>query len=224
LSTDTSDKTIQTRSAGDIPARIGFFAMPGSKGAVLPDGASDAERFAAAKKALEAVLFAAGGTVTNDKLSEALGLDADTVDLLCAELASDCEGRGIQLLSLGDRRQLCTREEYEPYIKVALGVRAPGGLSQSSLEVLAIIAYNQPATRVFVEQVRGVDSAYAITTLLERELIECVGKLDMPGRPNLYATTSAFLRCFGISSLDELPKPEIMKSDSTEPYSETRSE
>lgn len=148
-----------------------------------------------------------------DRLAEALGLDAGTVDRLCAELAADCEGRGIQLLSLGDKRQLCTREEFEPYIKVALGMRAPGGLSQSSLEALAVIAYNQPATRVFVEQVRGVDSAYAITTLLERGLIECVGKLDVPGRPNLYATTTDFLRCFGISSLDELPEPEAMKSD-----------
>mgnify|MGYP000908853509 CR=1 FL=1 len=164
------------------------------------------------KRALEAILFAAGGAVSLEKLSETLGLDIDTVNRLCDALAADCEGRGIQLLSLGDRRQLCTREEFEPYIKNALGVRAAGGLSQSALEALAIIAYNQPATRVFVEQVRGVDSAYAITTLLERGLIECVGKLDVPGRPNLYATTTNFLRCFGISSLDEMPKPDITGS------------
>ncbi|MGI5872971.1 MAG: SMC-Scp complex subunit ScpB [Bacillota bacterium] len=164
-----------------------------------------------AKRALEAILFTAGAPVTLDKLAEALGLDIATVDRLCDELSRDCENRGIQLLSLGDRRQLCTREEFEPFVKTALGMRTPGGLSQSALEVLAIIAYNQPATRVFVEQVRGTDSSYAISTLLERGLIECVGKLDVPGKPNLYATTPDFLRCFGISSLDELPDIEALR-------------
>lgn len=164
-----------------------------------------------AKRALEAILFAAGTPVSLDKLSEALGLDIATVVGLCDELARDCENRGIQLLTLGDRRQLCTREEFEPYVKAALGMHSPGGLSQAALEVLAIIAYNQPATRVFVEQVRGTDSSYAISTLIERGLIECVGKLDVPGKPNLYATTPDFLRCFGISSLDELPDIEALR-------------
>ncbi len=164
-----------------------------------------------AKRALEAILFAAGTPVALDKLAEALGLDIATVERLCDELARDCDNRGIQLLSLGDRRQLCTREEFEPYVKTALGMRTPGGLSQAALEVLAIIAYNQPATRVFVEQVRGTDSSYAISTLIERGLIECVGKLDVPGKPNLYATTPDFLRCFGISSLDELPDIEALR-------------
>lgn len=164
-----------------------------------------------AKRAIEAILFAAGTPVPVGKLADALGLDINTVENLCDELARDCETRGIQLLSLGDRRQLCTKEEFEPYIKAALDMRTPGGLSQSALEVLAIIAYNQPTTRVFIEQVRGTDSSYALNTLIERGLIECVGKLDVPGKPNLYATTPDFLRCFGISSLDELPDIDALR-------------
>ncbi|HHW23885.1 MAG TPA: SMC-Scp complex subunit ScpB [Clostridiales bacterium] len=164
-----------------------------------------------AKRAIEAILFAAGAAVPLEKLAEAVGIDIKTTSALCDELALECENRGIQLLSLGDRRQFCTKEEYEPYIKAALGVRPPGGLSQAALEVLAIIAYNQPTTRVFVEQVRGTDSSHAITTLLERGLIECVGKLDVPGKPNLYATTPEFLRLFGLSSLDELPAIDALR-------------
>jgi segregation and condensation protein B len=111
-----------------------------------------------------------------------------------------------------DSCQLCTDELYERQVKTALGMRHGGALSSSSMETLAIIAYNQPATKSFIEQVRGVDSTYAITTLCEKQLIEVVGRLDVPGKPNLYATTETFLRCFGLSSLEELPKTEVLES------------
>ena len=116
--------------------------------------------------------------------------------------------RGIQLLILGNACQLVTKEVYADYVKAALGVRDGGNLSKASLETLAIIAYNQPATRSYVEQVRGVDSSYSIGVLLEHELIEEKGRLDVPGRPRLYGTTEAFLRTFGLSTPDELPPLE----------------
>ena len=116
--------------------------------------------------------------------------------------------RGIQLLILGNACQLVTKEVYADYVKAALGVRDGGNLSKASLETLAIIAYNQPATRSYVEQVRGVDSSYSIGVLLEHELIEEKGRLDVPGRPRLYGTTEAFLRTFGLSAPDELPPLE----------------
>lgn len=202
MTTDTQDSLMITPD--ETPAQSGEEMPQPSEG-----GVSICCGFA--KRAIEAILFAAGVPVHLDKLAQALDLDRKTVEGICEELARDCKSRGIQLLSLGDRRQLCTKEEFEPYIKSALGMRSPGGLSQSALEVLAIIAYNQPATRVFIEQVRGTDSSHAIATLLERGLIECVGKLDVPGKPNLYATTSDFLRCFGISSLDELPALDALR-------------
>ena len=109
------------------------------------------------------------------------------------------------LLAFNDCCQLCTKEEYLPYIREALGIRRNGNLSNSSIETLAIIAYNQPVTRSYVDTVRGVDSSYAVSSLLERGLIEAKGRLDAPGRPMLYGTSPDFLRCFGLYSLDELP-------------------
>ena len=108
-----------------------------------------------------------------------------------------------------DSCQLCTREAYAAEIKTALGIRRGGKLSQSLLEVLAVVAYNQPTTRAFVDTVRGVDSSYAVSALLEKGLIEPCGKLDAPGRPTLYRTTTDFLRVFGIDSLMELPVVQV---------------
>ena len=116
------------------------------------------------------------------------------------------------LLTFDDTCQLCTKEQYLPCIKDALGIRKGGNLSASSLEVLAIIAYNQgirPVTRAFVDMVRKVDSAYIVTSLCEKNLIEPCGRLDAPGRPHVYRTTSTFLRCFGIESLEQLPYVEL---------------
>ena len=109
-----------------------------------------------------------------------------------------------------DTCQLTTKETYAPYIREALGIRRGGNLSASSMEVLAIVAYNQPVTRSFVDLVRGVDSSYAVTSLLDKGLIEAAGRLDAPGRPMLYVTTDKFLRVFGLNSLDELPETEAL--------------
>lgn len=163
---------------------------------------------------LEACLFAAGHPVTYEKLAEALSLSVST----CKEVIeqwkavynnTDAFPRGILLVTFPDSCQLCTREEYGDFIKVALGIRRNGRLSQSLLEALAVVAYNQPVTRTFVDTVRGVDSSYAMNALVEKNLIEPCGKLDAPGRPTLYRTTPDFLRVFGLESLRELPSVQV---------------
>ncbi len=165
--------------------------------------------------AIEAILFAAGHPVTYEKLAEVLDLFEsqvrDKVFAFAEEYNKD-EKKGIMLLTFDDKCQLCTKEQYLPCIKDALGIRKGGNLSASSLEVLAIIAYNQnirPVTRAFVDMVRKVDSAYIVTSLCEKNLIEPCGRLDAPGRPHVYRTTSTFLRCFGIESLEQLPYVEL---------------
>lgn len=158
---------------------------------------------------LEAILFAAGHPVAYTKLAEIFEI---SVSILKEKVAAFAESynnatpeRGILLLTYDDSCQLCSRQKFLPHIRTALGIRRSGTLSNSSIEVLAIIAYNQPVTRAYVDAVRGVDSAYAVSSLLERNLIEAVGRLDAPGRPMLYGTTADFLRCFGLSSLSDLP-------------------
>lgn len=167
------------------------------------------------EQAIEAILFAAGHPVTYDKLGEVLGYYGSHIKkkvLAFAERYNNDQNRGIMLLAFENTCQLCTREDYLPYIKNALGIRRGGNLSGSSLEVLAIIAYNQPTTRAFVDDVRGVDSTYIMSSLLEKNLIEVCGRLDVPGRPNLYRTTASFLRCFGIETLEQLPYVEIQRA------------
>lgn len=162
--------------------------------------------------AIEAILFAAGYPVKYEKLSEVLGLSPKEIKLLTENMAvginAENSSRGLNLLIFEDSCQLCTKERFAPYIREALGIRRGGNLSASSLEVLAIVAYNQPVTRAFVDAVRGVDSSYAVTSLTDKGLIEGVGRLDAPGRPVLYGTTDKFLRVFGINSLEELPVTE----------------
>ena len=162
--------------------------------------------------AIEAILFAAGYPVKYEKLSEVLGLSPKEIKLLTENMAvginAENSPRGLTLLTFEDSCQLCTKERFAPYIREALGIRRGGNLSASSLEVLAIVAYNQPVTRAFVDAVRGVDSSYAVTSLTDKGLIEGVGRLDAPGRPVLYGTTDKFLRVFGINSLEELPVTE----------------
>lgn len=159
---------------------------------------------------IEAALFAAGFPVKIERLEEVLGLSHDDLLELLRSKAFEYKGRGIRLVMFSDSCQLCSNEEYEKQVKSILGMRSGGALSNSALEVLAIIAYNQPVTKAFIEQVRGVDSSYAVTTLGEKQLIEVTGRLDVPGKPNLYGTTDTFLRCFGLGSLDELPKSEVL--------------
>ena len=164
------------------------------------------------RRAIEAILFAAGYPVSYEKLGEALGLPAKDVELIVGDMQaafnSEDSPRGIQLLTFPDTCQLCTKEKFLPYIREALGIKRGGNLSASSLEVLAVVAYNQPVTRAFVDQVRGVDSSYAVNSLLDKGLIESCGRLDAPGRPMLFATTDKFLRVFGLNSLDDLPVTE----------------
>ncbi|MBO5683246.1 MAG: SMC-Scp complex subunit ScpB [Clostridia bacterium] len=164
--------------------------------------------------AIEAILFAAGYPVKYQKIADVLGLDLkDTktmIEHMSQEYNSEGSKRGINLLLFPETCQLSTKEQYAPYIREALGIKRGGNLSASSMEVLAVVAYNQPVTRSFIDQVRGVDSSYAVNSLIDKALIEACGRLDAPGRPMLYVTTEKFLRVFGLSSLSELPSTEIM--------------
>lgn len=164
--------------------------------------------------AIEAILYAAGYPVKYDKIAEVLGLDVKNtktvIEHMSEEYNSENSNRGISLLMLPETCQFCTKETFAPYIREALGIRRGGNLSASSMEVLAVVAYNQPVTRSFIDQVRGVDSSYAVNSLIDKALIESCGRLDAPGRPMLYATTDKFLRVFGLNSLSELPATEIM--------------
>lgn len=166
------------------------------------------------EQAIEAILFAAGYPMRYDKLGEVLGLSAKDIKTMVREMADrfllEDTHHGIQLLLYPTSCQLTTKEQYAPYIREALGIRRGGNLSASSMEVLAVVAYNQPVTRSFIDLVRGVDSSYAVNSLLDKGLIEAAGRLDAPGRPMLYVTTEKFLRVFGINSLDELPETEAL--------------
>lgn len=159
------------------------------------------------KNAIEAVLFANGDPVEAERLAEILEVDEETVHRFAEDLMSEINTRagGIMMIRLDNQYQLCTRQEYAAYIRRALDIRRNTPLSQAAMEVLAIIAYNQPVTKAFVEQVRGVDCSAVIQGLQQKNLIEEQGRLELPGRPLLYGTTPVFLRCFGISKLSELP-------------------
>lgn len=157
---------------------------------------------------IESVLFAAGHPVEYAKMAALFGCAAIEMKDRIAEFSERYNRRntGLRLLALDGCAQICTREEYAPYIREALAIRKGGNLSNSSMEVLSIVAYRQPVTRVYIDRVRGVDSSYAVNSLLERGLIKIVGRLDQPGRPMLFGTTPDFLRSFGIDSITELPK------------------
>lgn len=168
------------------------------------------------KAAVEAILFASGDPVSADRLALILDSDAGTILSVGRELAEEYEtrGRGIRLVRLNDSLQLHSAPEYALEITRALEQRRAPRLSQASLEVLAIVAYYQPVTRAYVEQMRGLDSSYTVGVLTERGLIEPCGHLETVGRPTLYRTTELFLRTMGVSSLDELPElPEVTGSD-----------
>ncbi|MGM9632117.1 MAG: SMC-Scp complex subunit ScpB [Eubacteriales bacterium] len=163
---------------------------------------------------IEAIMFAAGYPMRYDKLAEVLSITPSEVKRLVSELAEsyNTSDRGIMVLLFPETCQFCTKEENMPYIKEALGIKRGGNLSASSMEVLAIVSYNQPVTRSFVDMVRGVDSSYAMNSLVDKGLIETCGRLDAPGRPMLYGTTDKFLRVFGISSVNELPEIELLRA------------
>ena len=160
---------------------------------------------------LESILFALGSPAEFIKLEDALELSHDEVVDLVSDFMKDFnkKSRGMKVIRLENSIQMVSKSEHHPYIAKMLETRAQKGLSQSSLETVSIIAYNQPVTKAMVDAVRGVDSYNSIVRLLERELIEQRGRMDAPGRPMLYGTTSEFLRVFGLESLDELPKLEL---------------
>lgn len=170
--------------------------------------------------AIEAILFAAGHPVEYEKLSAVLGLSVtdikNLIEVMSEEYNSAESKRGLLLLMYPESCQLATKEEFLPYIREALGIKRGGNLSASTLEALAVVAYNQPVTRAFVDAVRGVDSSYAMTSLIDKGLIESLSRLDAPGRPMLYTTTEKFLRVFGLSSLDGLPETELTPAPAEE--------
>ena len=169
--------------------------------------------------AIEAILFASGDSVPIARLSLILGAYEGEIEHAAAVLAEkyENEGRGMRILKLEDKLQMCSAPEYAPFITKALEQRKPPLLSQSALEALAIVAYFQPVTRAYIDQVRGVDSSYTVGILLERGLIEPCGKLDVPGRPSIFKTTDVFLRTMGISELSQLPPlPDMTNGEGIE--------
>ena len=162
------------------------------------------------QRAIEAILFAAGERVETSRLSMALQTDENEIiaaaDALADELAF--ERRGIRILKLESGYQMVSSGQMADYATKALETRKPPKLSSSQLEALTIIAYYQPATKAMVEQIRGVDSSYSISALMNKKLIEEAGRLNVPGRPIQYRTTPDFLRTFGFSTLEELPPIE----------------
>ena len=176
------------------------------------------------QRAIEAILFAAGERIEISRLSMVLESDPDEIaaaaDALADELAFN--RRGVRIIRLEDGYQMVSSGEMADYITKALETRKPPKLSASQLETLTIIAYYQPATKAMVEQIRGVDSAYSITALLSKKLIEDAGRLNVPGRPIQYRTTPDFLRTFALNSLDDLP--EIEKVSLGEPVMEDNTE
>lgn len=168
------------------------------------------------KSAVEAILFAAGEPVPAARISLILSVDEEEVYAAAKALADEYSfnQRGIRLLRLADKLQLCSSPEYAAVITKVLEQRKPPMLSQPALETLAVVAYFQPVTRAYIDQVRGVDSSYTVGVLIDRGLIEKCGKLDVPGRPSLLKTTDVFLRTMGISDLTELPElPDISSTD-----------
>lgn len=157
--------------------------------------------------ALEAVLFASGDPISIERLSQVFDIKPEEIEKYIAILADELDKRvaGVKLIRLENAYQLTTREEYADYIKKAFDIKRRTPLSPAALEVLAVIAYNQPVTRSFIEQVRGVDCSGVVSTLVEKDLIEERGRLELPGRPLLYGTTKNFLRCFSLSDLGDLP-------------------
>ena len=159
------------------------------------------------EQTLLAVLFAVGEPIAPERIAQALDIGTDSVRGLIEHLRDmlDMQDFALQILNLGGQYQLATRREYTEDIRKVLQEKRNVSLSPAALEVLAAVAYNQPVTRAYVEQVRGVDSSGIITSLIEKGLLEEEGRLELPGRPIAYRTTAHFLRTFGLSSLDELP-------------------
>ncbi len=157
--------------------------------------------------AVEAVLFACGEPVSLRRMAQACEAEESQVTAALQQLARRYaeQGSAVSIRQFGDCWQMCTQPEYAPIIQRAMETKKAAPLSSAAMEVLTIVAYNQPVSKSFVEHVRGVDSSSVVNTLVEKELLAEAGRLDVPGRPIAYVTTPHFLRCFGLSSLDDLP-------------------
>ncbi len=157
--------------------------------------------------AIEAVLFASGEPISVKRLAEAVEIEEETVYKICKTIQDRLneEESGVCLMEMNDCFQMCTKPAFAEIVKKALEIKKNIPLSQAAMEVLAIIAYNQPITKSFVEQVRGVESSQIVNNLVEKGLVEEAGRLEVPGRPISYRTSLNFLRCFGLSGLDKLP-------------------
>ena len=162
------------------------------------------------QRAVMAILFAAGESVPAARIAQAMEVDVEEIHDACRYLMDQLSfaRSGIRILKLADAYQMCSSSEMADFVTRALETRKPPKLSASQLEALTVIAYYQPATKAVVEQIRGVDSSYSVSALLNKHLIEDCGRLNVPGRPILYRTTPDFLRTFGLSDLSELPEIE----------------
>ena len=156
---------------------------------------------------VEAILFAAGEPMEVERIAEAMEEDVDVISMALENLSMTLFSieSGIKLLKMENKYQLCTDMQFADKIRNALEIKKNTPLSNAAFEVLAVIAYNQPVTKSFIEQVRGVDCSSVIQNLIAKGLVEERGRLELPGRPLVYGTTSEFLKCFCVSGLDELP-------------------
>ncbi len=173
--------------------------------------------------AIEAILFASGTPVEIERIVRALELDTDTVTKCIDELIEEYSKpeKGLKIIRLNKNIQMCTNKEYGAFVRKVMDMKKNTPLSQAAMEVLAIVAYNQPVTKAFVEQVRGVDCSGVIGSLCLKGLVEEKGRLELPGRPLLYGTTDHFLRCFSIETLEGLPPlPEKKEEKPDEDESE----
>ena len=179
------------------------------------------------KAAIEAILFANGSSVETKRIAQALEITESQAEEHISALIDDYNSanRGITIIKLDDAYQMVSCKEYAPQIRTVMDLRRNTPLSQAALEVLAVVAYNQPVTKAFVEQVRGVDCSGVIGSLTAKGLVEEKGRLELPGRPLLYGTTENFLRCFNINSLEELPPlPETENEETDKTKEETTAE
>jgi len=165
--------------------------------------------------AVEAVIFASGDPISAERICEAVGVDADTFEKCVKNISERYADKacGIELVELDGSYQICSKSDFYEEIRTALKLRSNAVLSDVAMETLAIVAYNQPVTKSFIEDVRGVDCSYIVGSLCEKRLVEERGRLDIPGRPLLYGTTDNFLRCFNLNSLADLPKLPRLEGD-----------
>ncbi len=172
------------------------------------------------EKSIQAILFVSGEPYEKDRLAKILEIDRDTLEKIIERINELYKKTAFVILELDQSYQMVTRAEYAQVIQKALEVKNNTPLSQAALEVLAIIAYNQPVTKSFIEQVRGVDSGSVVNSLVAKGLVEEQGRLEIPGRPISYGTTEHFLRCFGMKNIEALPKlpqqTQMQQEESTE--------